>query len=140
MSNGKIEKGAKLTLVADTAFAAALVAIGVPFFDYGEPCSYSETGGKTKVVWGMSPDSVLPVGEFQRLCKALKDPEQWFKDNPDNAFGYAYVAIRNYLEMQALIDRIEPTVKFKLKNGKIFMIRKNSEKYHKLIEKGFKPM
>jgi hypothetical protein len=138
MSEG-LQKGTKITLVADTPFAAALVALGVKFTDFSEPCSYSEINGTERVVWGMNPEGVVAPSEFSRISKALKDPEKWFIDNPDHPFGYAYVAVRNYIEMQGLIDRIEPTVRFKLKNGMTFLIKKNSEKYHKLIAKGLKP-
>jgi hypothetical protein len=139
MSNSKVQKGTKLTVVGDTAFAAALVAIGVPFFNYADPCNYTERNGEKRVVWGMDPNAAISVAEFSNICKAFNEPEEWFKKNPEHPFGYALAAIRNYIQMQELLDGMEPTVRFKLKNGKIFMIKKNSEKYHKLIDRGLKP-
>lgn len=139
MAKQDLQKGSHFITVGDTQFAAALVALGVPFLDYGEPCRYTEVGEKTKLSWILSPDGAITSTELSAVAKAIKDPEQWIKDNPDHPFGYALAAVRNYVQMTELVDKMEPTVKFKLRNGMTFYIRKNSEKYHKLIAKGLKP-
>jgi hypothetical protein len=140
MAESDIQKGTRFITVPDTAFAAALVAMGVPFVDYGDPCRYMETEGQTSVVWNMSPDGALSNTELVAIAKALKNPEQWLKDNPEHPFGYALAAIMNYKQMQELVDSLQPLVKFKFKTGATFIIRKGTEKYEKLIAKGFKPL
>jgi hypothetical protein len=140
MAESDIQKGARFITVPDTAFAAALVALGVPFFDYEDPCRYLETDGKTSLSWPLKPDGVISNTELASIAKALKDPDQWLKDNPEHPFGYALAAIMNYKQMQELVDSIQPLVRFKFKNGTTFIIRKGTEKYEKLIAKGFKPM
>ena len=139
MSQPAIQKGTSFITVPDTAYAAALVAVGVPFLDYGDPCRYTEIGGKISTVWSMMPNDAMTSVEYSRIGKAFKDPEGWIKENPDHPFGYALAAVRNYIQMQELVDKMEPTVKFKLRNGMMFYIRKGTEKYNKLIAKGLKP-
>ena len=139
MTKSAIQKGTSFSVIPDTAFAAALVAVGVPFLDYGDPVRYSEAKGQTSVAWSMMPTDAMSASEFSLIAKAIKDPDSWLAENPAHPFGYALAAVRNYIQMKELVDSMSPLVKFKLKNGMTFYIKKDSEKYHKLIAKGLKP-
>lgn len=137
--NDDLTKGTQLMFVPSTEFSAALVAMGIPFSDFSNPCRYVEKEGKTHVTWFFKPAAEDGSASVASLCPAFRDPEKWIKDNPEHPFGYALAAVRNYIAMQKLIDENEPMTEFKLKGGKIFYVQKNSEKYHKLIEKGLSP-
>ena len=137
-STGSSGKTSLIT-VPDTEFAAALFAVGVPFLDFASPCKYSEYKGKTSIQWNMQSKSEDGKISVASVAGAFKDREAWIKNNPDHAFGYALAAISNYVKMTELVEKLNPTVQFKLKNGARFFVEKGSEKYDKLIAKGLKP-
>lgn len=130
----KLTAGDVVIEVRDTALAVALYTVGIPLFDETKPfklMAYAD--GTRRASWKFRQQSLDGKYNTEKLCKAIKDPDAWFKANPEHPFSYAlYAALRSVKFNEAVATRRALTG-WRIGGGKTMYVFENSRKFNNLV-------
>lgn len=123
--------------VRDSEFAAAIMAIGVPFADPNKPFTLLERAdGSRMVFWRFADKTTDGKVKTQSLLRAQKDPIAWIADNPQHPFCFALCGIINARRFREAEATGRPLVGFHLKGNRKIFVFSGSRKHRKLIAMG----
>ena len=127
--------------VRDELFASALSSIGVPFADPERPFTTVEYGDGTRVTtWVFKDCTADGLMKVMPLLVAQKDPALWIENNPEHPLTFALCGAMNAKRFHEAAITMQPLVGFKMRNGNVLYLYRDSRKAKHLLANGVKPI